>query len=196
MTTSQFSSDSSDALDFQDRADWRDWLEQNHAVSPGVWVRIHKVGSSTPGLKLDEALEEAICFGWIDSRLHHLDDNEFKLWFSKRKPTSIWAQNNRIRVERLEARGLMAPAGIAAVNIAKENGAWTSLVPIDNLEIPPDLEGALTAHPPAKENFDRFTDSTKRTILWWVDSAKRHETRQKRIDETVRRAVKNEKPNR
>lgn len=195
MISKNFTSDSSEALDPRHRAAWREWLDKNHADSPGVWVKIHKLGSATPGLKLEEALEEAICFGWIDSRLHPLDNDEFKLYFSKRKPTSIWSQNNRIRVERLEAKGLMMPAGMEAVAIAKENGAWTSLIPIDNLEIPPDLEVALEANPAAKNNFYGFTDSTKKMILRWIDTAKRHETRMKRIDETVRHAAKNQKPN-
>lgn len=194
MAAKLVSSDISDTLDPENRAAWRAWLEKNHADSPGLWVRIRKVGSTAPGLKLEEAVEEAICFGWIDSRLHPLDNDEFKLWFSRRKPASIWSQNNRIRVEHLITKGLMAPAGIAAVNIAKENGAWTSLVPIENLEIPSDLEEALASDPAAKENFDGFADSAKKMILRWIDTAKRHETRQKRINETVRNAAKNQKP--
>lgn len=143
---------------------------------------------------LEDAVEEAICFGWIDSRLHQLDDNRFKLWFSHRKPTSIWSQNNRIRVARLEATGLMTPAGRAAVKTAQKNGSWTSLIPIENMEVPPDLEESFANNPAARENFDGFTDSTKKMILRWIDSAKRHDTRDKRINETVKQAAKNLPP--
>ncbi len=194
MKESAFSDAHAETLDPKDRASWREWLEKNHAASAGIWVVINKKESSTPRLGLEDAVEEAICFGWIDSRLHPIDKEKFKLWFSRRKPTSIWAQNNRNRVARLERQGLMAPAGLEAVRIAKDNGAWTSLIPIDNLDIPDDLENALKSNPVARENFDGFNDSTKKMILHWVESAKRQTTREKRVAETVSHAAKNLPP--
>jgi uncharacterized protein YdeI (YjbR/CyaY-like superfamily) len=194
MKNSAFSDTENEAFDPQDRAAWRAWLEENHAASPGSWVVVSNKQSSASGLALEDAVEEAICFGWIDSRLHPLDGERFKLWFSRRKPTSIWSQNNRNRVAMLEDKGLMMPAGLEAVKIAQENGAWTSLVPIDNLEIPADLEEALAANAEAGLNFDAFADSRKKMILHWIDTAKRQETRAKRIKETVDRAAKNLPP--
>jgi uncharacterized protein YdeI (YjbR/CyaY-like superfamily) len=194
MTNSSFSDNDKEALDFESRAAWRGWLDTNHSSSTGAWVVVHKKDSASPRLLLEDAVEEAICFGWIDSRLHPLDDDRFKLWFSPRKPTSIWSQNNRNRVAALKSKGLMAPAGLAAVEIAQDNGAWTSLVPIDNLEIPPDLEEALDDKPAAREHFDAFTDSTKKMILHWIDTAKRQDTRNKRIRETVEQAARNLPP--
>ena len=194
MRDNPFSDPKKEALDPRDRAAWRTWLDKNHASSPGIWVIVHKKESSSPRLPLEDAVEEAICFGWIDSRLHLLDDERFKLWFSRRKPTSIWSQNNRNRVAMLEAKGLMTPAGQTAVRIAQDNGAWTSLIPIENLEIPPDLELSLENNAEARENFAAFTDSTKKMILRWIDSAKRRDTRNKRIAETVSQAAKNLPP--
>ncbi|MFA5867151.1 MAG: YdeI/OmpD-associated family protein [Actinomycetota bacterium] len=194
MIVSSFSKDTEEPLDPKDRATWRAWLDKNHASSLGTWVVIHKKESRSPRLLLEDAVEEAICFGWIDSRLHPIDKERFKLWFSGRKPTSIWSQNNRNRVARLERQGLMAPAGQKAVKIAQANGAWTSLVPIDNLDIPDDLNEALNANPAARENFDGFTDSTKKMILRWIDTAKREDTRAKRISETVSHAAKDLPP--
>lgn len=194
MKDSAFPDTEKEALDPKDRAAWRAWLDKNHASSAGAWVVIHSKKSSSPRLLLEDAVEEAICFGWIDSRLHPLDDERFKLWFCRRKPTSIWSQNNRNRVAMLEEKGLMTPAGQATVKIAQDSGAWTSLVPIENLDIPPDFKESLGDNPVARENFDAFTDSTKKIILRWIDSAKRQETRNKRIEETVSQAAKNLPP--
>ncbi len=194
MKESAFSDAHTETLDLKDRGSWREWLKKNHATSAGIWVVINKKESSTPRLSLDDAVEEAICFGWIDSRLHPMDKERFTLWFSRRKPTSIWAQNNRNRVARLERQGLMAPAGLEAVRIARENGAWTSLIPIEDLEIPDDLTEALNGNPAARENFDAFNDSTKKMILHWVESAKRQSTREKRVADTVSHAAKNLPP--
>ncbi len=194
MTVGSISNETAETLDPKDRASWRAWLSKNHVSSSGTWVMIQKKESRSPGLFLEDAVEEAICFGWIDSRLHAVDNDRFKLWFSRRKPTSIWSQNNRNRVARLERQGLMTPAGEKAVKIAKENGAWTSLVPIDDLEIPDDLNEALDGSRAARENFDAFSDSTKKMILYWIDNAKRESTRAKRISETVSHAARNLPP--
>jgi len=181
-------------IDLRNRADWRAWLEINHSKSRGVWAVIHKKSSAAPRLTLEEAVEEAVCFGWIDSRLHTLDDDRFKLWFSPRKPNSIWSQSNKERVARLTAQGCMAPAGLAAVKAAKRNGSWNALEDIDNLVIPPDLQAALDTDRKALSNFATFTDSTKKMLLRWVDVAKRPETRRKRIDEIVHYAAQNRLP--
>lgn len=194
MITNFSTDEISNALDFENRAAWREWLDKNHAGSDGVWVIVHKKASPLPRLILEDAVEEAICYGWIDSRLNRVDENRFALWFTRRRPTSIWSQNNRNRVAKLETAGLMMPPGLKTVEIAKENGSWLSLIPIDNLEPPGDLKEAFEKNPDALANFEAFTETSKKLILRWIDIAKRSDTRARRIKETVASATKNRSP--
>jgi uncharacterized protein YdeI (YjbR/CyaY-like superfamily) len=175
----------------KDRAAWRQWLKNNHATSARVWLVVKKKHSKRPGISLHEAVEEALCFGWIDATLNVLDDQRYKLLFSARKPKSIWSHTNKQRVERLIQQGLMTSAGLEKIETAKKDGSWGSLDSIEKLMIPPDLRKAFDKYPIAKRNFSRFSDSTKKRFLYWVQSAKRPETRAKRIQQTVAMAVKN-----
>ncbi len=194
MSNHPFVTGTTDIVDPRNRAAWRTWLKKYHTESRGVWTILHKKQSGTPRLTYEDAVDEALCFGWIDSRLNTLDDNRFKLWFSPRQPKSIWAKNNKERVARLIDQGLIAPAGLATIKAARLDGSWTALDAIDALTIPPDLQQALANNPVAVANFDAFSNSTKKMILRWIDVAKHPETRRKRIDETVRQAAKNLKP--
>ena len=133
-------------------------------------------------------------FGWIDSTTHRLDADRFRQLFTPRKPGSTWSQSNKARVERLEARGLMTPAGRAAVEVAKSNGSWTMLDEIDSLTVPEDLAVALAAAPPAERFFAALSSSQQKMILYWIASAKLPETRAKRITETVQAAGQNRTP--
>ncbi|MEN0003556.1 MAG: YdeI/OmpD-associated family protein [Bacteroidota bacterium] len=177
------------------RQAWRDWLAQHHASSPGIWLIYYKKHTGAPTVSYDEAVEEALCFGWIDSKPNKLDEDRYMQLFTPRKPKSPWSRLNKTRIEKLAAAGLIAPAGQAKIDAAKENGFWTILDPIENLEVPDDLAEALNAHPPAAEYFDAFAPTYKKGILWWIASAKRPETRAKRVLQTAEMAAKNLKAN-
>jgi uncharacterized protein YdeI (YjbR/CyaY-like superfamily) len=177
------------------RAEWRAWLEQNHTRTQGVWLISYKKGTGKPRFQYDEAVEEALCFGWIDSKPNKLDEERSLLWFAPRKRGTGWSKQNKERVERLIEQGLMMPAGLAKVEAAKEDGSWNALDAIEALEIPPDLEEALTAYSEAKQNFEAFPRSAKRGILEWIVSAKKPETRAKRVAETAQLAAQNLRAN-
>jgi uncharacterized protein YdeI (YjbR/CyaY-like superfamily) len=179
----------------QSRAQWRQWLEQNHTRAQGIWLVSFKKGTGKPRLEYDEVVEEALCFGWIDSKSGKLDDERSMLWLAPRKPGTGWSRLNKERIERLSQTGLMAPAGLAKVEAAKQDGSWSALDAVESLEIPADLAEALTAHPAAAQHFDAFPRSIKRGILEWIAAAKRPETRAKRIEETASLAAQNVRAN-
>lgn len=177
------------------RAEWRKWLEKNHTRQEGIWFISYKKSSGKPQVTYEESVEEALCFGWIDSKGNKLDDERSMLWFAPRKTKSNWSRPNKERVARLIKQGLMTPAGLEKIEIAKKNGTWTALDAVENLEIPSDLTKALLKNKQAKENFEAFPRSAKRAILEWILNAKRPETRAKRIEETVTSAEKNIRAN-
>lgn len=175
------------------RAKWREWLSDHHARTAGVWLVTAK-GAGAP-LPYAAAVEEALCFGWVDSKPAKLDAARTMLYFAPRKPGSGWSQPNKERVERLTAAGRMHPAGSAKVAAAKADGSWTKLDAVEALEIPPDLAAALAATPPAADNFAAFPRSAKRGILEWIVQAKRPDTRARRVAETARLAAVNRRAN-
>lgn len=177
------------------RAEWRAWLEQHHGRAEGVWLVSYKQATGKPRVTYDEAVEEALCFGWVDSKGNKLDEERSMLWFAPRKLGSGWSRPNKERVERLIAAGLMTPAGMAKIEAAKADGSWSLLDAVENLEIPPDLAEALDAYPPAATNFAAFPPSAKRAILQWIVQAKTPATRAKRIAETARLAQENKRAN-
>jgi uncharacterized protein YdeI (YjbR/CyaY-like superfamily) len=183
-----------DRLELKSSSRLRAWLEENHDGSPGAWLVITKKASRNPGIAYEEAVEEALSFGWIDGRASTLDDEKYLLLLTPRKPGSIWAKSNKERVERLLERGLMTEAGLAKVEAARKDGSWSRMDEIEALRIPPDLRAALDAEADAKKNFNAFSDSSKKMILAWILGAKRPETRSKRINETVSAAAQNRKP--
>ncbi len=177
------------------RQEWRRWLEQNHGRPEGVWLVSFKKGTGKPRFDYEEAVEEALCFGWVDSKPNKLDDERSMLWFAPRKPGTGWSKINKERVERLIAAGLMRPAGLAKVQAAKRDGSWAALDAIEALEIPDDLARQLRANKAARLNFAAFPRSVKRAILEWIVSAKKPETRLRRIQETVNAAAENRRAN-
>jgi uncharacterized protein YdeI (YjbR/CyaY-like superfamily) len=177
------------------RAEWRTWLEQNYTRTEGVWLIMHKKGTGKPRVDYAEAVEEALCFGWIDSKGNKLDDERSMLWMAPRKPKTGWSKLNKERIEKLIKSKLMTPAGLAKINAAKKDGTWNALDAIEALEIPLDLEKAFSKNRTAKEYFDVFPRSAKRAILEWIASAKKPETRANRIEETVTKAEKNIRAN-
>jgi uncharacterized protein YdeI (YjbR/CyaY-like superfamily) len=178
----------------EDRATWHDWLAANHATARGVWLVTWRRGHG-PAIDYEDAIEEALCFGWVDSTGGRVDERRSKLYFAPRKPGSGWAGTNKARVERLLAEDRMAPAGIAAVERAKADGSWTALDDIEQGVVPADLAAALDAQPPAAANFAAFPKSARRAIRFWIKSAKRPETRAARVAEAAARAARNERAN-
>jgi uncharacterized protein YdeI (YjbR/CyaY-like superfamily) len=167
------------------RADWRAWLAANHRTASGVWLVSWKKSTGKPIVGYEESVEEALCFGWIDGVYNPVDDERSMQYFAPRKPRSTWARSNKERVARLEAAGLMAEAGLAAVATARANGSWASLEVIDSLVVPDDLAAALAEHPGAREHFDASSVSVRHSALAWVYQAKRPETRARRVEQVV-----------
>lgn len=176
------------------RADWRRWLEANHATAPGVWLVTYKKGSGQPHLPWDDVVEEALCFGWIDSRGNKVDAVRTKLLVTPRRPGSAWSRVNKERIERLLANGLMTPAGQARIDAAQADGSWPALDEVEALVVPPDLEAALDADSAARAGWETFPPSVKKPLLWWVVSAKRPATRARRIAEIVMGAKQGRNP--
>jgi uncharacterized protein YdeI (YjbR/CyaY-like superfamily) len=176
-----------------DRATWRAWLEANHSIARGAWLVTWRPRSGRPFLDYEAAIEEALCFGWVDSTGGHFDDGRGKLYFAPRKPRSVWAATNKARVERLIADGRMAPAGLAAIERAKANGSWEVLDSVERLEVPDDLAAALASRPPAADHFAAFPPSARKMMLGWVALARRPETRATRITQIAEAAARNER---
>jgi uncharacterized protein YdeI (YjbR/CyaY-like superfamily) len=182
-------------MEVADRAGWRRWLRSHHASSTGVWVLVRKKGGKRPGVTYEEVVEEGLCFGWIDSRANPVDEDRYRLTMTPRKPGSVWAATNKERVARLTAAGRMTAAGLAVVEAAKADGSWDALSGVDALEVPEDLAAALAADPAAARHFEAFPPSSKKMILYWIASAKRPQTRARRVEETVRLAAENLRAN-
>lgn len=178
-----------------DRAAWRVWLQQNHGSEKSVWLIIYRKESGVPSVYYPEAVDEALCFGWIDSKPNKRDDQSYYQFFTRRNPKSKWSRVNKQKVGRLTEEGLMMEAGLKAIEAAKQNGAWTALDEVENLTVPPDLRAQLDANPAAGAYFEQFPRSVKRGILEWISNAKQPETRNKRIQETVTLAERNERAN-
>ena len=167
------------------RKAWRAWLEKNHASSSGIWLVYAKKHTGIPSLTYAEAVEEALCFGWIDSLVHPIDDSLYKQIFTPRKEKSLWSALNRKRVERLAAGGLMTAAGIKLIDLAKKSGTWEAHAPSETLTIPAELKKALNANASAKKNWPTYTESQRKMFLYMVNGAKRPETRAKRVARVI-----------
>jgi uncharacterized protein YdeI (YjbR/CyaY-like superfamily) len=188
-------SESYERVEVGSRAAWREWLERHHEDAPGVWLVTFKKAAGERHVPYEAVVEEALCFGWVDSKPRRLDDQRSMLLVTPRKPGSGWSRPNKERIERLEAAGLLAPAGRAVVEAAKADGSWTALDDVENLVEPDDLRAALDASPAARREWSAFPRWPRRALLEWIVSAKRPETRAKRIAETVRRAEVGERAN-
>ncbi len=177
------------------RIEWRAWLEKNHLRNKGIWLVTYKKHWGEKHVPYEDVVEEALCFGWVDSLGRKLDDERSMLWMAPRRPGSKWSKPNKLRIAKLTAAGSMAPAGLAKVDAAKRNGAWNALDAVEALEIPPDLAEALDGYPAARGNFDAFPRSVRRGTLEWIASAKKTETRARRVEETARLAEENIRAN-
>ena len=167
------------------RAAWRAWLKKHHAKSPGVWLIYAKKHTGIPSLSYNDAVEEALCFGWIDSLLHPVDDSLYRQVFTPRKPKSAWSALNRKRAARLIEAGLMTAAGMTLITLAKKTGQWSVHKPSESLTIPAELKTALDANAAAKKNWPAYTESQRKMFLYMVNGAKRPETRAKRVARVI-----------
>lgn len=177
------------------RQEWREWLAENHQSEKSVWLIIYKKESKIPSVYYPEAVDEALCFGWIDSKINKRDKDSYYQFFAKRNPKSNWSKVNKEKIEKLTEQNLMTTAGLAMVEIAKKTGTWTALDDVEKISIPEDLQVLFDKNETALKNWNLFPRSSKRGILEWILNAKRAETRQKRIEETVRLAEINIKAN-
>lgn len=184
-------------LTFQasNQEEWRKWLHENHLKEKSIWLIIYRKESGIPSVYYPEAVDEALCFGWIDSKANKRDEVSYFQFFSKRNPKSNWSKINKDKVERLTREGRMQPAGIEMVELAKKTGTWSALDDVDKILIPTDLAAAFEKKPEALAYWEGFSRSSRRGILEWILNAKRPETRIQRIEETVRLAGENIKAN-
>ncbi len=177
------------------REEWRAWLKQHHEESDGVWLVSWKKATGRPFVPYTDSVDEALCFGWVDSRANRIDEERAMRLFTARNPKSTWSRINKEKVARLTEQGLMAAAGIRSVEAAKANGAWSAYDEVEDLVVPPDLAAALAKSEAAAAFFDGFPDSSKKIILWWIKSARRPETRAARVSRTVALAAENRMAN-
>ena len=183
-----------DAVYFKDRKEWRSWLEQHHNNSDHIWLVHYKKKSNKKGITIEEAVEEAICFGWIDGKLQRIDDEKHQLRYSPRKNRSVWSKINRERAEKMIESGRMTQAGLIKIEAAKQSGAWDSAYTNRTKEkMPSDLREALTQDARAWNNFQKFANSYRNMYIGWINDSKTEETRRKRIQKVVEQSIQNKK---
>lgn len=173
---------------------WRRWLQRNHIRKDAVWVIFYKKKTNKPTILWSDAVDEALCFGWIDSVIKTLDHERSIQFFSKRKPSSTWSKINKGKVKKLIEAGKMASAGMNCIEKAKQNGSWNLLDQVEELIIPQDLEKAFIENKGSKQYFLSLNKTTKKAMLQWITLARQPQTRQKRILEIAELAAQHEKP--
>lgn len=176
------------------QADWREWLQENHLSKQSVWLIYYKKKSKIPSISWSEAVDEALCFGWIDSTAKPIDDEKYMQFFTKRKAKSVWSKVNKTKVAKLIEEGKMSQVGFESIEKAKENGSWAILDAAEELIIPDDLETAFEANAGSKDFFLSLSKSVRKAILQWLVLAKQQITRQKRINEIAELAAQQLKP--
>lgn len=172
-------------LYFKNDREWREWLHEYHHLHDSVYLIFYKVDSEFESMRWEEAVKVAICYGWIDSTVKKIDDQRRKQLFTPRKDKSVWSKLNKSYIEELIRANLMHESGLKKIEIAKQNGSWESLDAVENLEIPTDLQVAFDGNTVAFENFNNFSKTYKKNYLYWLNQAKREETRQNRIAEII-----------
>ena len=175
--------------------EWHNWLEDHHQTTDVLWVVIQKKSSQKPGIRYEEAVLDAVAYGWIDGQIKRIDDEEFMQRYTPRRSNSIWSKSNKKRVEQLIKEGRMTPAGMKKVEEAKKNGQWEkAYTSRASVETPKDLQTALRAVPEALKNFNAFPQSARFMYIHWINEAKRENTRARRIHTVVVRSENNQKP--
>jgi len=181
-------------VDFARQADWASWLEKHHETSPGLWLRLAKKASGLSSVSYEQAVEAALCFGWIDGQKASQDDRAWLQKFTPRRPRSIWSKINRDRVDRLVVGGQMRPAGLRAVEQAKQNGQWDAAYDSPRgATAPPDFQAALDESKPAAAFFATLNSANRYAILWRIQTAKKPETRAKRVHDFIEMLKRKEK---
>ncbi|WP_240751486.1 YdeI/OmpD-associated family protein [Flagellimonas onchidii] len=170
---------------FKNDTEWRHWLRANHATSEGIYLILYKVDHEMESMRWEEAVRVALCYGWIDSTVKSLGDGKRRQYFCPRKPKSVWSRVNKNHIKELIQDGLMHKSGLAVIETAKKNGSWVALDDVENGVVPQDLQKAFDNNKIAFENFQNFTHGQRKSYLYWLNQAKREETRQKRIKEIV-----------
>jgi len=176
---------------FKSDAEWREWLHENHETSNGIYLIFYKVDHDNESMRWEEAVKVALCYGWIDSTVKNLGAGKRRQYFCKRNPKSVWSALNKKHIKELTGKGLMHGSGIKKIEIAKQNGSWTALDSVEKGIIPEDLQTAFDDHPVAFENYTNFAPSYRKGYLYWLNQAKRQETKQKRIAEIIRLCAAN-----
>lgn len=177
------------------RKHWRNWLQKNHEKQNHVWLLLYKKESAKPTITYAEVVEEALCFGWIDSKPNKRDEESYFLFIAPRKPKSVWSALNKTRIEKLLKENLIMPAGLQKIEAAKKDGSWNALDKVDAMEMPASLKKAFEKNKTALKNFEAFPPSVKKAIYQWMQSAKTEDTLFKRVTETVMLAEKNIRAN-
>ena len=176
------------------REEWRDWLSQNHHRNTGIWLVFYKKHTGKPSLEYEAAVEEALCFGWIDSIIKKIDEDRYVRKLTPRKPKSRWSELNKKRIRKLETQGFMTKAGMARVSEAKESGLWDKTGgPSISFAVPLELARALDANAKAKRFFDQLAPSYQKQVIGWIAVAKRQETKDRRVRESIARLERGEK---
>lgn len=190
MTSAQ---DAAERIHPDSLVEWSRWLAQNHERPTGVWLVSWRKSTGRQAFGYEDAVVEALRFGWIDSKGGKVDEERTMLWFAPRRKSSAWSRSNKERIARLEREGRLEAAGRRSVEAAKANGTWTLLDDVEDLVVPEDLAAALDALPGARRSWDAFPPSARRQSLYWIAEAKRPETRSRRVEETARLAAKGER---
>ncbi|SHJ25683.1 Uncharacterized conserved protein YdeI, YjbR/CyaY-like superfamily, DUF1801 family [Mesonia phycicola] len=176
------------------QTDWRNWLEKNHQLKQSVWLVFYKKSTKMASISWSESVDEALCFGWIDSTKRTIDAERYIQYFSKRKPNSIWSKVNKDKVECLTSKGLIREAGYKAIETAKKNGSWFIMDEVEALILPKALKKEFDKRKGALEYYESLSKSAKKILLSWIVLAKKPETKQKRIIEIAENASRNTKP--
>jgi uncharacterized protein YdeI (YjbR/CyaY-like superfamily) len=180
---------------FKNREEWRKWLKDYHFKEEGLWLIHYKKNSRKQSVSHPDAVEEALCFGWIDSKLKRIDDERYILRYTPRKGKSVWSKINKDAAEKMIELGKMTDAGLEKINLAKKQGLWdTAYTNLKKDRLPSDLKRALFEDKLAWKNFNKFSNSYRNSYIGWVKSAKSEETRKRRIDVVVKRSFLNKKP--
>lgn len=170
---------------FKNSEEWRTWLHKKHPQSEGIHLIFYAVSHEKESMRWEEAVRVALCYGWIDSTVKNIGPGKRRQYFCPRKPKSVWSKVNKVHIEELTALKLMHKSGLTAIKIAKENGSWIALDDVENGVIPTELQDAFNKNPSAYTNYQNFTRGQRKSYLYYLNQAKREETRQKRIAEIV-----------
>lgn len=187
--------DTLERVEVNSRAQWRAWLRKHHSRTEGIWLVHWKKARPDKYIGYDAIVEEALCFGWIDSLPRRSDEERTMLYLSPRRPKSVWSKPNKERIARLEAHGLMTDTGRKKIEAAQADGSWNTLDALEAMEMPQELVAALARNKTARKHYESFPPGSRKLILQWINSAKTSATRDRRISETVRLAAKNIRAN-